>query len=113
VQDLANAVWADAGYGRHTEDAQLDSSFTNLLKAAGLQHDAECAATTYLTSVAHANLTVGDGKYTRDTVRFSIASFLDNQNPCDSAIRLLRDLVHLHGTDASKPATSAVSRPGS
>ncbi len=101
VPEFANAVWADAGYGSHTEDHILERSLATLYSAAGFD-DAEHRATQYLLAGSAALRLLGDSRFTRDTVA-TVAALVDNQDPSGSASALLQALVRLHGTDALVP----------
>ncbi|WP_412872438.1 hypothetical protein [Curtobacterium flaccumfaciens] len=101
MPELANAIWADAGFGRHTETSELEVSLVELYRAAG-SDDAEGDALELLKSGLAEERLLGDALFTRDTV-YGVASLVDNHNPRGSVLRLLNDLAYLHSTDARVP----------
>lgn len=102
IADLANAIWSEHGYGRHTELSQLLSPLVMLYSAAGFS-DAEDLAEQHMLSGNIDVLMAGDGQVTRDTLDRAIGSFVDPQRPEESAVRLIEHTTKLHGTDATIP----------
>lgn len=101
MPELANAIWADAGFGKHTETSELEASLVGLYRAAG-SDDAEGYALKLMESGFAEERLVGDGRFTRDSV-YGVASLVDNHNPSGSVVHLLNDLAYLHSTDARVP----------
>lgn len=102
IEQLAIAIWANAGYGRHTQDPILVSSLASLYKAAGFENTVERAEEYLRNGIVH-SMTHGDHRFTRDSISFAIARFIDNQTPQESAVGLLEHLAELHTTCASRP----------
>jgi hypothetical protein len=100
VESLALAVWADAGYGRHTEDSVFIASLSGLYGAAGYE-DSETLATDTLINGFVFNNTYHDAPFSRDRAQSSIVRATTSQTPEVTAREILERIEFLHATDAS------------
>lgn len=100
VENLALAVWADAGHGRYTEDSVFMASLSGLYGAAGCE-DGEAFATETLKNGLVFNHTYRDEPFTRNRAQTSIARATTSQTPERTAREILERICFLHATDAS------------